>query len=123
LRNKLTAREKQIVALMEKGYPNKTIARELSLSPGTIKVYLSRIYSKLDIGRDQDSRLVLALWRPLQRIAELEFLLGQCGQGRSAELKTLKLALRRAEELEALFKNGIAALDERAAIDAAREKP
>ena len=119
--NKLTPREEQVCALVEKGYHNKAIAAELFLTEPTTKLYTSRIYAKLDISPKQNARVFLALSGPLQRIAELEFLLGHCGEDHTAALETLTLALKRAEELGALFKNGIGALVERAAIDAAGE--
>ena len=108
--NKLTPREEQVCALVEKGYHNKAIAAELFLTEPTTKLYTSRIYAKLDISPKQNARVFLALRGPLQRIAELELLLGN--GDRTAAFDTLKLALRRADELEALFKSGIALLEE-----------
>ncbi len=43
----LTARQKQIVGLMQRGLTNKEIARELSISPGTVKVHLNTVYRAL----------------------------------------------------------------------------
>lgn len=45
----LTARERQIVALVCAGHPNKTIARKLQVGEGTIKTHLHTIYLKLGI--------------------------------------------------------------------------
>jgi NarL family two-component system response regulator LiaR len=43
----LTAREREVLALMVEGKTNKEIAEQLSLSPGTIRAYVSTILSKL----------------------------------------------------------------------------
>ena len=43
----LTDRERQILTSLVKGRTNKAIARELSLSPGTVRIYVSNILSKL----------------------------------------------------------------------------
>ncbi|MBW7461989.1 LuxR C-terminal-related transcriptional regulator, partial [Paenibacillus sepulcri] len=45
--------------LIKNGSANKSIARELSLTEGTIKVYLSRIYGKLGVS-SRTQALVIA---------------------------------------------------------------
>ncbi len=45
----LTVRETQVVALLLEGLSNKGIARQLGLSPETVKEHLGRIYHKLDV--------------------------------------------------------------------------
>jgi DNA-binding NarL/FixJ family response regulator len=45
----LTDRERQIVALVCAGHPNKIIARKLLVGEGTIKTHLHAIYLKLGI--------------------------------------------------------------------------
>jgi NarL family two-component system response regulator LiaR len=45
----LTEREKQVLALLVEGKTNKTIAEELILSPGTVRVYVSNILAKLEV--------------------------------------------------------------------------
>jgi two-component system nitrate/nitrite response regulator NarL len=55
---KLTRREEQLVALLARGLKNKEIAHLLSLSEGTIKVYFSRLFEKLDV----KDRFELALY-------------------------------------------------------------
>jgi DNA-binding NarL/FixJ family response regulator len=52
----LTHRERQIVQLVSEGMSNKEIARQLNVSPGTIKVHLYNIFQKLEI----TNRTVLA---------------------------------------------------------------
>jgi DNA-binding CsgD family transcriptional regulator len=43
---KLSPRENQICALVVQGKPNKVIAAELQISPGTVSELLRRIYLK-----------------------------------------------------------------------------
>jgi DNA-binding NarL/FixJ family response regulator len=51
----LTPRELEVARLITGGLPNKTIAQNLHVSEGTIKVHLHNIYDKLHL----DSRLAL----------------------------------------------------------------
>lgn len=53
---RLTARELEVTRLVARGLRNKEIARELSITEGTVKMYLHTIYEKLDVG----SRVELA---------------------------------------------------------------
>jgi len=45
----LTPREREVLALMAAGTGNESIARELVVSPKTVRNYVSRIYRKLDV--------------------------------------------------------------------------
>ena len=45
----LSNREQEIVRLISKGLPNKTIARQLAISPYTVSTYLRRIFLKLNV--------------------------------------------------------------------------
>lgn len=57
----LTDREREALRLAEEGLPNKEIARRLSLSPGTVRNYLSDAASKLGAGnRIEAGRLARA---------------------------------------------------------------
>lgn len=49
LHDELTARERDILALLAKGYDNQTIADELFISLKTVKTHVSNILSKLDV--------------------------------------------------------------------------
>ena len=48
-RDALTIREREAMLLAAKGFTNKTIARELNVTEGTVKVHLHRIYQKLGV--------------------------------------------------------------------------
>jgi DNA-binding CsgD family transcriptional regulator len=45
----LTRREGQLVTLLSQGLKNKEIATALSISEGTVKVYLSRLFQKVGV--------------------------------------------------------------------------
>jgi DNA-binding CsgD family transcriptional regulator len=45
----LSPREREIVRLVARGCPNKTIAEILDISPWTVNTYLRRIFAKLDV--------------------------------------------------------------------------
>lgn len=55
----LTARELDVVALVAKGLTNKQIARELAISPATVKVHVERIIGKLGV-TDRTQAAVMA---------------------------------------------------------------
>lgn len=44
----LTVREREVVNLMRKGYSNKEIGNELSISSSTVKTHIQRMYAKCD---------------------------------------------------------------------------
>jgi NarL family two-component system response regulator LiaR len=51
----LTSREREVVALVAEGLPNKTIAERLGISPRTVEGHLNHIFDKLGVS----SRLAL----------------------------------------------------------------
>jgi DNA-binding NarL/FixJ family response regulator len=53
----LSAREREIAFLVGRGLSNKEVARELGLSPGTVKTHLHSIFVKL--GERNRSRLAI----------------------------------------------------------------
>lgn len=54
----LTPREREILALIAKGWSNKLIARELGLSLGTVKVHVKHVLRKLKLR----TRVEAAVW-------------------------------------------------------------
>jgi len=45
----LTPREREIVMLLRQGLRNKQIATEMGITEGTVKIYLFRLFHKLDV--------------------------------------------------------------------------
>ena len=45
----LTPREREIVMLLRQGLRNKQIANEMGITEGTVKIYLFRLFHKLDV--------------------------------------------------------------------------
>ena len=60
LASKLTSREVELLSLLVRGYSNAQIAARLFLSEGTVRNYLSNIFSKLNVS-DRTQAAVLAL--------------------------------------------------------------
>ncbi len=48
-RSDLTAREQQVLELVEQGFKNKEIAMELGIRPGTVKIHLKHIFEKTGV--------------------------------------------------------------------------
>lgn len=48
-RSELTAREQQVLELVEQGCKNKEIAQELGIRPGTVKIHLKHIFEKTGV--------------------------------------------------------------------------
>lgn len=48
-RSNLTAREQQVVELVEQGLKNKDIARSLGIRPGTVKIHLKHVFEKTGV--------------------------------------------------------------------------
>jgi DNA-binding NarL/FixJ family response regulator len=68
--SELTAREREVLALMAEGYSNPAICRRLFLSPKTVESHVRQIFLKLDLGEsaEQHRRVsaVLAFLRSTQ---------------------------------------------------------
>jgi len=67
-REKLTARERKVLALIARGLSNREIARELSISEPTVRTHVSNILRKLGL----KSRTQAALYALRQGLASLE---------------------------------------------------
>ena len=60
----LSARERDVLALLVEGMPNKLIARRLDISEKTVKSHLTRIFRVLDVS----DRTQAALWAERHRL-------------------------------------------------------
>jgi DNA-binding NarL/FixJ family response regulator len=64
---RLTQREREVLALMARGLTNAALAEELHVSPKTVEGHVRSIFTKLDIGADDRShRRVLAVLQYLR---------------------------------------------------------
>ena len=59
----LTSRESEVLDFLAEGLCNKTIARQLGISVGTVKVHVKHVLSKLNL----HSRLEAVVWRHEQQ--------------------------------------------------------
>jgi DNA-binding NarL/FixJ family response regulator len=65
---RLTPREREVLALMAEGRSNVAIATRLVVSPGAIEKHVSNIFAKIDLpDLGSDNRRVLAVLAWLQR--------------------------------------------------------
>ena len=53
----ITRREHEVLGLIAAGRSNKEIARQLNLSPNTVKTHIARLYEKLEAARRTDAIL------------------------------------------------------------------
>jgi DNA-binding NarL/FixJ family response regulator len=88
----LTKRESQLVSLLSQGLKNKEIAATLSISEGTVKVYLSRLFQKVGV----KDRFELALYglRNLQNMSGEFAALGTAQDAEGARMATSSQWLR-----------------------------
>jgi DNA-binding NarL/FixJ family response regulator len=64
---RLSPREREVLALMAEGRSNAAIAAELVVSDGAVEKHVTNIFTKLDLlPADQDHRRVLAVLRWLE---------------------------------------------------------
>ena len=61
----MTAREREVLALLGTGLPNKAIARRLGISEATVKAHLTRIFRQIGV----TDRTQAAIWAREHRIA------------------------------------------------------
>lgn len=60
----LTNREREVVSLLQQGYSNQRIAKELCISENTAKVHLRNIYAKMEVGSRAEVLALLHSDRP-----------------------------------------------------------
>ncbi|CAN5861149.1 hypothetical protein BH23ACT8_BH23ACT8_17900 [soil metagenome] len=64
---RLSEREREVLGLMAQGLSNAALSSELHLSPKTVEGYVSSIFTKLDLARDErENRRVVAVLRFLR---------------------------------------------------------
>src|SRR3546814_20177847 len=66
LRELLTERQIEVLRLLSQGKPDKSIARDLNISEGTVKIHLAAIFRALDV-RNRVEAVVAS-----RKLAELE---------------------------------------------------
>lgn len=64
--DELTEREREVLALVGAGLPNKLIARRLEISEKTVKSHLTSVYRRIGV----DSRTEAALWAQQRGLAD-----------------------------------------------------
>ncbi|MBV9544053.1 MAG: response regulator transcription factor [Chloroflexi bacterium] len=64
--HRLTRREQEVVRLVAQGHTNREIAQALVISPGTARVHVERILSKLHL----HSRIQLVVWAVGQHLSQ-----------------------------------------------------
>jgi DNA-binding NarL/FixJ family response regulator len=64
---RLTPREREVLSLMANGAANQQIADELVITPAAVAKHVANIFSKLDLGPDEDNRRVRAVLTYLNR--------------------------------------------------------
>ena len=67
----LTARERDVLALMAEGRSNAAIAESLVVTPGAVEKHITNIFAKLDLPAcDDDHRRVLAVLAYLRLVRQ-----------------------------------------------------
>jgi DNA-binding NarL/FixJ family response regulator len=61
----LTERQQQVIKLLSKGHPNKVIARELGISPSTVKVHVHAAFRALGVHNRLAAVAAVAANRPM----------------------------------------------------------
>jgi DNA-binding NarL/FixJ family response regulator len=65
----LTERQRQVIGLLSRGYPNKVIARELGISPSTVKVHVHAAFRTLGVHNRMAA--AAALWPQHSKMAPI----------------------------------------------------
>jgi DNA-binding CsgD family transcriptional regulator len=59
----LTKREREIIQLLCQGFLNKEIAYQLGITEGTVKVYMSKVYKKCPVFRNNHMSMFQFIWQ------------------------------------------------------------
>ncbi len=65
--DRLTDREHEVLARIAQGLTNKAIARELGISPATVKVHVERVIAKLGVADRTQAAVMVTRWRETRR--------------------------------------------------------
>ncbi|WP_157209176.1 response regulator transcription factor [Mariniflexile maritimum] len=69
---KLSKRELAVLKLIQKGYKNKTISKELGLNEKTVSTYVARIKKKLNVPLGYNSHYMVSKAVKLKILEEVE---------------------------------------------------
>ena len=58
----LTEREREVLVLLARGLTNKEIARDLVITPNTVKRHLKSLFAKLDVSPARPPRRKQSAW-------------------------------------------------------------
>lgn len=64
---KLTEREHEILTFVAEGMTNKAIARQLDISPATVKAHMERVIAKLGVSDRTQAAVLATRWREARR--------------------------------------------------------
>ncbi|MDX6487132.1 MAG: hypothetical protein QOF43_2285 [Gaiellaceae bacterium] len=64
----LSTREREVLELVSRGYPNKRIARELEISEKTVKAHLTNVFQRIGV----TDRTQAALWAKSQEASRVD---------------------------------------------------
>ena len=65
--DRLTEREHDVLGRIAKGLTNKAIARELGISPATVKAHVERVIAKLGVADRTQAAVMVTRWRETRR--------------------------------------------------------
>jgi DNA-binding NarL/FixJ family response regulator len=65
--DRLTEREREVLDRIAKGLTNKAIARELEISPATVKAHVERVIAKLGVTDRTQAAVMVTRWREARR--------------------------------------------------------
>jgi len=75
LKQELTARQKEVLSLLRKGFTNSEICKVLNISENTVKVHLSKIYKAMDVtNRTEAASLEMEDEKPAEASSEVKIL-------------------------------------------------